>query len=138
MKISESLESARYMVDPKGNRTDVVIPFETWQTGLRLPTQRGGRSAICQGTRLREGQVFARYNLGKENLLMVLNKKIQEYIRKLPPSFQEEMLDYLEFLLAKAEREDKDWARLSLTSAMRGMEDEADLYALADLKVKYS
>jgi len=31
MKISESLESARYMVDPKGKRTDVVIPFETWQ-----------------------------------------------------------------------------------------------------------
>jgi len=31
MKISESLESARYMVDPQGNRTDVVIPFETWE-----------------------------------------------------------------------------------------------------------
>jgi len=31
MKISESLESTRYMVNPKGNRTDVVIPFETWQ-----------------------------------------------------------------------------------------------------------
>jgi len=31
MKISESLESARYVVDPKGNRTDVVIPFETWK-----------------------------------------------------------------------------------------------------------
>ena len=31
MKISESLESARYMVDPQGNRTDVVIPFETWK-----------------------------------------------------------------------------------------------------------
>jgi hypothetical protein len=31
MKISDSLESARYMVDPKGNRTDVVIPLETWQ-----------------------------------------------------------------------------------------------------------
>ena len=31
MKISETLEPARYMVDPKGNRTDVVIPFETWQ-----------------------------------------------------------------------------------------------------------
>ncbi|MFZ5819530.1 MAG: hypothetical protein ACOYYJ_06490 [Chloroflexota bacterium] len=28
MKISES---ARYMVDTDGNRTDVVIPFETWQ-----------------------------------------------------------------------------------------------------------
>jgi hypothetical protein len=35
MKISESLESARYMVDPKGNRTDVVIPFETWQKMLK-------------------------------------------------------------------------------------------------------
>jgi hypothetical protein len=31
MKISETLDSARYMVDPKGKRTDVVIPFETWQ-----------------------------------------------------------------------------------------------------------
>jgi hypothetical protein len=30
MKISDSLESARYMVDPKGNRTDVVIPLKTW------------------------------------------------------------------------------------------------------------
>jgi hypothetical protein len=31
MKISESLEAARYMVDPEGNRTDVVIPVETWK-----------------------------------------------------------------------------------------------------------
>jgi hypothetical protein len=36
MKISESLGSARYMVDPKGNRTDVVIPFETWQKLLEI------------------------------------------------------------------------------------------------------
>jgi hypothetical protein len=48
------------------------------------------------------------------------------------------MLDYLEFLLTKAEREDKEWSRLSLASAMRGMEDEPELYTLADLKVKYS
>jgi len=34
MKISDSLASARYMVDPKGNRTDVVIPFETWKIML--------------------------------------------------------------------------------------------------------
>ena len=69
---------------------------------------------------------------------MVLSEKIQEYIQKLPPSFQEELFDYLEFLLAKAEREDKEWSRLSLASAMRGMEDEPELYSLADLKVKYS
>ncbi|NCP16751.1 DUF2281 domain-containing protein [bacterium] len=69
---------------------------------------------------------------------MVLSERIQEYINKLPLSFQEEVLDYLEFLLAKAEREDKEWLRLSLTSAMRGMEDEPELYTIADLKVKYS
>ena len=69
---------------------------------------------------------------------MVLSEKIQEYIQKLPPSFQEELFDYLEFLLAKAEREDKEWSRLSLTSAMRGMEDEPAIYTVADLKVKYS
>ena len=69
---------------------------------------------------------------------MVLNEKIQEYIRKLPQSLQQEMLDYLEFLLAKAEREDKEWSTLSLESAMRGMEDEPGLYNLADIKVKYT
>jgi len=69
---------------------------------------------------------------------MVLSEKIQEYIQKLPPSFQEEVLDYLEFLLAKAEREDRQWSRLSLASAMRGMEDEPEIYTIADLKVKYS
>lgn len=69
---------------------------------------------------------------------MVLSEKIQEYIQKLPPSFQEELFDYLEFLLAKAEREDKEWSRFSLASAMRGMEDEPEIYTVADLKVKYS
>jgi hypothetical protein len=52
--------------------------------------------------------------------------------------FQEELFDYLEFLLAKAECEDKEWSRLSLASAMRGMEAEPEIYTLADLKVKYS
>jgi len=69
---------------------------------------------------------------------MVLSEKIQEYIGRLPPSFQEELFDYLEFLLAKAEHEDEEWSRMSLASAMRGMEDEPELYTLADLKVKYS
>ena len=69
---------------------------------------------------------------------MVLNEEIQECIRKLPESLQEEMLDYLEFLLVKANREDNEWTRLSLASAMRGMENEPDLYTLSDLKVKYS
>ena len=69
---------------------------------------------------------------------MVLSEKIQEYIQKLPASFQAEVLDYLEFLLAKAEREDKEWSQLSLTTAMRGMEDEPEFYTIKDLKAKYS
>ena len=69
---------------------------------------------------------------------MVLNEKIQEYIRKLPESLQEEMLDYLEFLLVKTHCEDNEWSSLSLASAMHGMENEPDLYTLSDLKVKYS
>lgn len=73
---------------------------------------------------------------------MVMNQKIQDYIEKLPPSFQEEVLDFLEYLLVKAEREsarreENEWSRMSLESAMRGMEDEPDLYTIADLKVKY-
>ena len=69
---------------------------------------------------------------------MVLNEKIQDNIRKLPDSLQEEMLDYLEFLLLKAQRENNEWSSLSVSSALRGMENEPDLYTLSDLKVKYS
>jgi len=69
---------------------------------------------------------------------MVLNEKIQEYIQKLPASYQEELLDYLEFLLAKAKREDKEWSNLSLSSAMRGMEGEPEIYTIKDLKARYS
>lgn len=69
---------------------------------------------------------------------MVMNQKIQDYIQKLPPSFQAEVLDFLEYLLAKAEREtarreEKEWSRLSLESAIRVMEDEPDLYTISDL-----
>ncbi len=35
MKISDALESARYMVDPNGVKTDVVIPLETWKKLLQ-------------------------------------------------------------------------------------------------------
>lgn len=31
MKISDALASAKYVVDSNGNKTDVVIPMETWQ-----------------------------------------------------------------------------------------------------------
>jgi hypothetical protein len=70
---------------------------------------------------------------------MTLDEKIYEYIRKLPRSFQEELLDYVEYLIMKAEQQEKqDWTSLSLSSAMRDMEDEVTLYSPADIRVAFS
>jgi len=75
---------------------------------------------------------------------MVIAEQIQQYVQKLPVSFQAEVLDFVEYLLAKAEREalrheERAWSDLSLVSAMRGMEDEeAPIYTPADLKVVFS
>ena len=67
---------------------------------------------------------------------MTLDEKIYQYVRKLPLSFQEEILDYVEYLLMKAEQqENKDWTSLSLSSAMRDMEDESATYSLSDVRV---
>jgi hypothetical protein len=75
---------------------------------------------------------------------MVIAEQIQQYVQKLPASFQAEVLDFVEYLLAKAEREtlrheERVWSDLSLASAMRGMEDEDPaIYTTADLKVVFS
>ena len=69
---------------------------------------------------------------------MTLDEKIHEYIQKLPHSFQEELLDFVQYLLMKAEQQEKqDWASLSISSAMRDIEDESILYSLSDLKVVF-
>lgn len=70
---------------------------------------------------------------------MAISEKIQQHVQKLPASFQAEVLDFVEYLLAKArDWEERDWSDLSLTFAMRDMEDEATpLYTTADLKVVF-
>ncbi len=70
---------------------------------------------------------------------MNLDEKIYQYARKLPYSFQEELLDFIQYLLIKAEQQEKqDWASLSLSSAMRDMEDEPDLYSVSDIRVAFA
>ena len=70
---------------------------------------------------------------------MAITEKIQQDVQKLPAAFQAEVLDFVEYLLAKAERrEEENWPNLSLVLAMRGMEDEAPLYTPADLKVTFA
>jgi len=74
---------------------------------------------------------------------MVLTEKIQRCVEKLPASFQAEVLDFVEYLLAKAKaeaiRQEKEaWTEMSLLSAMRGMEDEdTPTYTISDLRVKF-
>ncbi len=70
---------------------------------------------------------------------MTLDEKIYQYVRKLPYSFQEELFDFIQYLLMKAERQEKqDWTALSLSSAMRDMEDEPALYSTSDIKVVFA
>lgn len=69
---------------------------------------------------------------------MKLNQQIQNCIENLPASYEQEILDFLAQLLAKAEREEEiEWSEISLSSAMRGMESELSDYSEADLKVAY-
>ena len=75
---------------------------------------------------------------------MTITDKIQASVQKLPTAYQAEVLDFVEYLLVKTTRGARDheeslWSDLSLTFAMRGMEDEdAPQYTKADLKVLFS
>jgi len=69
---------------------------------------------------------------------MTLDEKIHQYVQRLPRSFQEELLDFVEYLVMKADQqEQQDWASLSLSSAMRDMEEGTISYSLSDLRVTF-
>jgi len=70
---------------------------------------------------------------------MTLDEKIHRYVQKLPHSFQEELFDFVQYLLMKAEHQEKqDWASLSLSSAMRDIEDEPTLYSISDIRGSFA
>lgn len=75
---------------------------------------------------------------------MSLAENIIKHIQNLPESFQAEVLDFVEYLESKInkgkkyEGEETDWSELSLSFAMRDMEDEYSPYSLNDLKERYS
>jgi hypothetical protein len=46
---------------------------------------------------------------------VTLDQQINQYIQKLPDSLQEELLDFIRYLLMKAERQEaREWASFSL------------------------
>ncbi|MCS6847512.1 MAG: DUF2281 domain-containing protein [Anaerolineae bacterium] len=70
---------------------------------------------------------------------MTIDERIYQQIQKLPRSLQEELLDFVQCLLMKVEhREKQEWLSLSLSSALRDMEDEPVQYSLADIKVMFA
>lgn len=72
---------------------------------------------------------------------MTTLKSIHQYAQMLPDSLQREVLDFVKFLLFKreqgaaSEQDEFEWPNFSLTSAMRGLEDEdTPVYTPDDLK----
>lgn len=73
---------------------------------------------------------------------MTTAQAIAQHIDSLPEAAQREILDFVEFIASKTKssvvREgDRAWSAFSLSSAMRGMEDEPSLYTTADLKESF-
>ena len=79
---------------------------------------------------------------------MAMIDKIHRRVRILPEPLQAEVLDFVEFLLSRVspdkvqdeiqDLDDTEWANFSLTTAMRGIEDEeGPEYTLSDLKEQF-
>ncbi len=69
---------------------------------------------------------------------MNLSEKILTTIASLPESKQVEVLDFVEYLKLKTEKEESgNWNSFSIASAMRGMENEDAIYSVTDLKETY-
>ncbi len=69
---------------------------------------------------------------------MGLEEKIIQKVTNLPETEKAEVLDFIEYLKNKAgKKERKEWTDFSLSSAMRGMEDESALYSIEDLQESF-
>jgi len=65
---------------------------------------------------------------------MSLTQRIVRKLEKLPKSIQSEVLGFID----SRKGADSDWKDLSISSAMRGMEDESSPeYTTRDLKEKF-
>ncbi len=70
---------------------------------------------------------------------MAIADLIQDKVNWLSEPTQLEVLDFVDYLLYKSRQEDVLWSKLSLTSALRGLEDEEwPDYDTQDLKERWS
>ena len=70
---------------------------------------------------------------------MSLAEKVIQNLKILPKSKQIEVLDFIEYLREKIEKQDnRDWDNFSISAAIREMENESSPYSLNDLKEIFS
>ncbi len=73
---------------------------------------------------------------------MTLTEKILKHVQYLPESLQTEVLNFVEYLESKVGKNKKgedetDWSTLSLSFAMRDMENEHTSYSINNLKERF-
>ena len=70
---------------------------------------------------------------------MNLSEKILTTVASLPEAKQVEVLDFVEYLKLKTEKEEsREWNNFSIATAMMGMENEDSNYSVTDLKETFS
>ena len=72
---------------------------------------------------------------------MTTTQAILQHLQALPEPVRREVLDFVEFLQVRrtpmVREHDVEWSAFSLSSAMRGMEDEDSPYTAKDIKESF-
>ena len=95
-------------------------------SGAVFPHQVGECVNELRTCRIQEGKYTENMNTAE---------KILTEIQELDPEDQSEVLDFVGLIKSKKSlQEEKEFKGFSLESAMRGMEDEEDLYDASDIR----
>ena len=100
------------------------------------PGEQDLRMILLDARKISHFMIFKNANGG---FIMSLAETIIKDVQALSESKQVEVLDFVQYLRSREEKQEiKDWADFSLSSAIRGMEDEQAPYSLNDIKESFS
>jgi hypothetical protein len=70
---------------------------------------------------------------------MTTAERINKTLLKLATPFQQEVLDFVEFLAKKQLQGEKEWSEFSIANAMKGLEEDGmAIYSESDLEEKWA